>query len=36
MKANPRKGEKCYREVISKISGLMTDLCKADINNMYE
>lgn len=35
-KANPEKGEKCYKEVIGKISGLMTDLCNSDINNMYE
>ena len=35
-KANAEKGEKCYKEVISKISGLMTDLCDSDINNMYE
>jgi creatinine amidohydrolase len=35
-KANPEKGEKCYNVVISKVSRLMTDLCDADINNMYE
>jgi creatinine amidohydrolase len=35
-KANPEKGERCYREVISKVSGLVTDLCNADINDMYE
>lgn len=35
-KATPEKGEKCYSEVISKISELMLDLSKADINDMYE
>lgn len=35
-KANPEKGEKCYKEIIVKVSGLITDLCKSDINNMYE
>jgi creatinine amidohydrolase len=35
-KATPEKGEKCFKEIISKISSLMIDLSKADINNMYE
>jgi creatinine amidohydrolase len=35
-KASPEKGEKCYKEIIGKISDLITDLCKSDINNMYE
>ena len=35
-KSTPEKGEKCYKEIIRKISGLMIDLSKADINNMYE
>ena len=35
-KATPAKGEKCFNEVISKISKLMLELSKADINDMYE
>jgi creatinine amidohydrolase len=35
-KATPEKGEKCFNEIVSKISNLMIDLSKADINNMYE
>ena len=35
-KASPEKGEKCYKEVIKKISNMMVELSKADINNMYE
>jgi creatinine amidohydrolase len=35
-KATPEKGEKCFYEIINKISTLMIDLAKADINNMYE
>jgi creatinine amidohydrolase len=35
-KATPEKGAECFNEVISKISTLMIDLSKADINNMYE
>jgi creatinine amidohydrolase len=35
-KATPGKGEKCFNEVISKISTLMLELSKADINDMYE
>jgi creatinine amidohydrolase len=34
--ATSEKGEKCYKEVISKIGDLITDLSKADIDNMYE
>ena len=34
--ATPSKGEKCLKEVISKISKLMIDLSAADIENMYE
>jgi creatinine amidohydrolase len=35
-KATPEKGLKCLNEVVNKISHLMIDLAKADINNMYE
>lgn len=35
-KATPEKGEKCYNEIVKKISGFMIELSKADINNMYE
>jgi creatinine amidohydrolase len=35
LKATPQKGEKCFNEVVNKISNLMIDLSKADINNMY-
>jgi creatinine amidohydrolase len=35
-KATPGKGEKCFREIVSKVSNLMIDLSGADINNMYE
>lgn len=35
-KASMAKGEQCFKEVISKISTLMTDLAFADINDMYE
>lgn len=35
-KATPEKGEKCYNEIVKKISTFMTDLCEADIKNMYE
>jgi len=35
-KATSAKGEKCFKEVINKISNLMIELSKADINNMYE
>lgn len=36
LKATPEKGEKCYKEVIRKVSDLMIDLCKTEISNMYE
>ena len=35
-KATPAKGEKCFNEVIIKISSMMVELAKADIKNMYE
>jgi creatinine amidohydrolase len=35
-RATPEKGEKCYQEVIGKISSFMLDLSNADINDMYE
>lgn len=35
-KASPEKGERCLKEVISKVSNLMKELSDADINNMYE
>jgi creatinine amidohydrolase len=35
LKATPQKGEKCFNEVVNKISSLIIDLSKADINNMY-
>jgi creatinine amidohydrolase len=35
-KATPEKGEKCFNEVISKISTFILELSKADIKNMYE
>ena len=35
-KATSAKGEKCFNEVIDKISNLMIELSKADINDMYE
>ncbi|HUX96827.1 MAG TPA: creatininase family protein [Bacteroidales bacterium] len=35
-KATPEKGEKCYNEVIGKISVLMMDLSNTHINDMYE
>jgi hypothetical protein len=34
--ANPEKGEKCFNEVIRKVSSLMIELSESDINNMYE
>jgi creatinine amidohydrolase len=34
-KSTPEKGEKCFKEVIKKIGGLMISLCEADINDMY-
>jgi creatinine amidohydrolase len=35
-KSTPEKGEKCFNVVIDKVSNLMTGLCNADLNNMYE
>jgi creatinine amidohydrolase len=35
-KATQAKGEKCFKEVVAKISGLMVELSETDINNMYE
>jgi creatinine amidohydrolase len=35
-KATSAKGERCFNEVIKKIGNLMTDISKADVNNMYE
>jgi len=35
-KSTPEKGEKCYNVIVDKVSTLMTGLCNADINNMYE
>ena len=35
-KATAEKGEKCYNEVIDKIGNFMTELCNADIKDMYE
>jgi len=35
-KSTPEKGEKCYSEVIEKISGLMLELSHSDLNDMYE
>jgi creatinine amidohydrolase len=34
--ANPEKGEKCFNEVIEKISNFMFELANADINDLYE
>jgi creatinine amidohydrolase len=35
-RATPEKGEKCFNEIIRKIGDFMTELSKADVNNMYE
>jgi creatinine amidohydrolase len=35
-KANPGKGEKCFNEVVGKVSNLMSELSAADINKMYK
>ena len=35
-KATPEKGERYFKAVVSKISDLIFDLSKADINDMYE
>ena len=34
-KATPEKGEKCFNQIISKVSDLMIDLADSDLNNMY-
>jgi creatinine amidohydrolase len=35
-KANPEKGEKYFNAVVAKVSQLITDLAKTDVNDMYE
>jgi creatinine amidohydrolase len=35
-KATWEKGEKCFNEVIRKVSNLMIELCESEIDNMYE
>jgi creatinine amidohydrolase len=35
-KATPEKGEKCFNEIIKKVSDFILELSEADINNMYE
>jgi creatinine amidohydrolase len=35
-KATPEKGEKCFNEIINKVSNLMIEISDTDINNMYE
>lgn len=35
-KATPEKGEKCFNEIIKKVSDLILELSKSDINNLYE
>ncbi|MCE5347137.1 MAG: creatininase family protein [Bacteroidales bacterium] len=35
-KATPEKGEKCFHEIVNKVSKLMIELSDADINDMYE
>jgi creatinine amidohydrolase len=34
--ATPEKGEKCFNEIIKRISTFLVDLSKADLDNMYE
>jgi len=34
--ATAEKGEKCFREILNKVSNLMYDLSISDIDNMYE
>ena len=34
--ATPEKGEKCFKEVVRKIAGLMIELSEADIDDLYE
>lgn len=35
-KSTPVKGEACFNAIVAKVSELMTDLCAADFNNLYE
>jgi creatinine amidohydrolase len=35
-KASPEKGEKCYNEILDRVSSLFVELAGADINNLYE
>lgn len=35
-KATPEKGRKCFDDVVNKIGDFMYELCKSDINNLYE
>jgi len=35
-KASALKGERCYNEVVRRVSDLMLELSKADVNDMYE
>jgi creatinine amidohydrolase len=35
-KATAEKGERCFNEIVKKISDLLIELSKADTNNMYE
>jgi len=35
-KATPAKGEKCLKEVITKVGNFMIELSGADLDDMYE
>jgi creatinine amidohydrolase len=35
-RATPEKGEKCFNEIIKKVSDLILELSNADLNNLYE
>lgn len=35
-KATAEKGEKCFNEIVNKMSNFLLELSNADINNMYE
>ena len=35
-KATKEKGKQCFDEVVEKIGDFMYDLCKTDLNNLYE
>jgi creatinine amidohydrolase len=35
-KASIDKGERCFSGVVEKVSGLMLELCRADISDLYE